>query len=64
MTIAPRTPPIYIYIYIYVGGVRGTMVIIVGNSNGDTTSNPGRVCLHFKWFVKGKNLTFLLSAMQ
>ena len=29
-------------------GVRGVMVIIVGNGHGDTSSNPGRDLLHFK----------------
>ena len=24
------------------GGARGVMVIVVGNENGDTSSNPGR----------------------
>ena len=24
------------------GGVRGVMVIVVGNGHGDTSSNPGR----------------------
>ena len=26
----------------YRGGVRGVMVIVVGNGHGDTSSNPGR----------------------
>ena len=34
--------PITIY-----GGIRGAMVIIVGNGHGDTSSNPGRDRLHF-----------------
>ena len=25
-----------------IGGARGVMVIVVGNGNGDTSSNPGR----------------------
>ena len=29
------------------GGARGLMVIVVGNEHGDTSSNPGRDCLHF-----------------
>ena len=29
------------------GGARGTMVIIIGNEHGDTSSNPGRDWLHF-----------------
>ena len=29
------------------GGVRGVMVIIVGNGHGDTSSNPGQDWLHF-----------------
>ena len=29
------------------GGARGVMVIIVGNTYGDTSSNPGRDWLHF-----------------
>ena len=28
--------------YIYIGGARGVMVIVVGNGHGDTSSNPGR----------------------
>ena len=27
---------------IYYGGVRGVMVIVVGNGHGNTSSNPGR----------------------
>ena len=39
---------IYIYIYIYVKkGARGTMVIVMGNGHGNTSSNPGRDWLHF-----------------
>ena len=30
-----------------VGGARGVIVIVVGNEHGDTSSNPGRDCLHF-----------------
>ena len=26
----------------FIGGARGVMVIVVGNGNGDTSSNPGR----------------------
>ena len=37
----------YIYIYIYYGGARGVMVIILGNGHGDTSSNPEEVWLHF-----------------
>ena len=29
------------------GGVRGVMVIVVGNGQGNTSSNPGRDWLHF-----------------
>ena len=29
------------------GGARGVIVIIVGNENGDTSSNTGRDWLHF-----------------
>ena len=29
------------------GGAHGVMVIVVGNGHGDTSSNPGRVWLHF-----------------
>ena len=29
------------------GGARGVMVIVVGNGQGDTSSNPGRDWLHF-----------------
>ena len=29
------------------GGARGVMVIIVGNGQGNTSSNPGRDWLHF-----------------
>ena len=28
-------------------GARGVIVIVVGNEHGDTSSNPGRGCLHF-----------------
>ena len=28
--------------FIYFGGARGVMVIVVGNEHGDTSSNPGR----------------------
>ena len=28
-------------------GARGVMVIAVGNGLGDTSSDPGRDCLHF-----------------
>ena len=31
----------------HVGGALGVMVIIVGNGHGNTSSNPGRVWLHF-----------------
>ena len=30
-----------------VGGARGVMVITVGDGHDDTSSNPGRGCLHF-----------------
>ena len=33
--------------YIARGGARGVMVILAGNGFGDTSSNPGRVWLHF-----------------
>ena len=33
-----------IYKYIYKGGARGVMVIVVGNGHGDTSLNPGRDC--------------------
>ena len=26
----------------HLGGVRGVMVIVIGNGHGDTSSNPGR----------------------
>ena len=29
-------------IYVYTGGARSEMVIVVGNGHGDTSSNPGR----------------------
>ena len=29
------------------GGVRGVIVIVVGNGFGDTSSNPGQDWLHF-----------------
>ena len=32
-------------LYIYIGGARGVMVIIIGH--GDMSSNPGRDWLHF-----------------
>ena len=28
-------------------GGRGVMVIVIGNELGDTSSKPGRDCLHF-----------------
>ena len=31
----------------HVGGVRGVMVIVIGNGHGDTSSNPGRGWLDF-----------------
>ena len=31
----------------FYGGVRGVMVIVVGNGHGDTSSNTGRDWLHF-----------------
>ena len=37
-----HTHIIYIYIYIY-----GVMVTIAGNVHGDSSSKPGRDCLHF-----------------
>ena len=30
----------YIYIYIYIKGARSRIALIVGNRNGDTSSNP------------------------
>ena len=36
----------YTYINTY-EGVRGVMVTDVGDSHNDTSSNPGRDCLHF-----------------
>ena len=38
---------IYMHTYIYYGGARGVMVIVVGNGNGDTSSNPRRDWWHF-----------------
>ena len=35
------------FINSYIGGARGVMVFVVGNGHGDTSSNPGRDCLHF-----------------
>ena len=29
------------------GGARGVMAIVVENGHGDSSSNPGRDCLHF-----------------
>ena len=37
----------FAYIYIYFGGARGVLLIVVGNGHGDTSSNPGRDWLHF-----------------
>ena len=44
-----RNPPRVIKnnVNISFGGVRGVMVIVVGNRLGDTSSNPGRDWLHF-----------------
>ena len=36
-----------IYIYIYIGGVRGEMVIVGGNGHGDPNSNFGWGYLYF-----------------
>ena len=33
--------------HVICGGVRGVMVIVVGNGHGDTSSNPGQDWLHF-----------------
>ena len=30
------------FIFFYVEGARGVMVIVVGNGHGDASSNPGR----------------------
>ena len=30
------------YASMYIGGARGVVVIVVGNGDGDTSSNPGR----------------------
>ena len=39
---------VYISSYKYVNrGVRGVMVIVVGNGHGDMSLNPGRDWLHF-----------------
>ena len=32
--------------FIFIGGSRGVMVIVVGNVHGNTSSNRGRDCLH------------------
>ena len=29
-------------VYLFFGGARGVMVIVVGNGHGDTSSNPGQ----------------------
>ena len=39
--------PLYIYIYIYIGGVRGVMVIGVRNGHENPSSNRTRWCLKF-----------------
>ena len=33
---------LFLKIVTVTGGVRGVMVIVVGNGHGDTSSNPGR----------------------
>ena len=38
---------LYTYIYIYIGGDRRVMVIVVGNGRSDPSSKPTRNCLHF-----------------
>ena len=43
---------------------RGVMVIVVGNGHGNTSSNPGRGCLHFHMALgKGMNPIILSPAM-
>ena len=33
--------------FLFYGGARGVVVIVVRNGHGDTSSNPGRDWLHF-----------------
>ena len=37
---------IEIIFYIFHGGARGVMVIVVGNGHGDSSSNPGLIAFH------------------
>ena len=37
-----RTPYYHDATWLFKGGARGVMVIVVGNGHGDTSSNPGR----------------------
>ena len=55
---------IHIGDYIYLGGARGVMVIVVGNGHSDTSSNPGRDWLHFtNTLGKGMNPIILPPVM-
>ena len=72
-----RSGKIVIYIYIYVCvcvcvyvcvcdiGVGGVMVTVIGNGQGGTSSNPGRVSISHSTntFRKGTNLIILPPAM-
>ena len=49
--------------FLTLAGARGVMVIVVGNGNGDTCSNPGRDWLHFTYLGKGMYPMILPPAM-
>ena len=48
------------------GGVRGVMVIVLGNEHGNTSSNPGPDCISHSTNTlgKGMNLIILPPAMS
>ena len=47
MKIKPEIYSILLVGTVSTGGARGVIVIVVGNGDGDTSSNPGRDWLHF-----------------
>ncbi len=47
LDIYKRTISWYIFLLFLNRGVRGVIVIVVGNEHGDTSSNPGRNSLYF-----------------
>ena len=53
------------YTYVYIGGARSVMVIVLGKGHGDTSSNPGRDCISYSanTLGKGMNPIILTPAM-